>query len=152
MGWSKVIKESDQNGGVVITSNGKAVALVVSLSEVSVDADELKEAFSHLYMGNVYSSMITMISTKIIKEMILEVKTDLMMKNDGNQNRMKYAIDWFKKAMTKKMEDVLEVKRLSKGIVSLDLREERDSDSNMSKVSKKCVSLDLGRIEIKDDD
>ena len=121
MGWSKVIKEAEQDGGVVITSNGKSVALVVSLSDVNVDGDELKEAFSHPFMGRIYSSMIPVVVAKVIKEMIVDVKTDLVMKNDNKKDRRRYVNDWFKKVMKKKVDDIYDIRRYNKLGVSINL-------------------------------
>ncbi len=155
MGWSKVIKEAEQDGGVVITSNGKSVALVVSLSDVNIDGDELKEAFSHPFMGRIYSSMIPVVVAKVIKEMIVEVKTDLVMKNDNKKDRRRYVIDWFKKVMKKKVDDMYDIRKHNKLGVSINLEnvglgvvEDKDYKFEKSKYSQVGISINLGDVSV----
>lgn len=83
MGWSKVIKQSEEAGGSIITSNGKVVAMVVSIAEFNIDGDfitqnidDIPNNASKFFFKHYYGYFITRVVGKLLKSFILGIKND----------------------------------------------------------------------------
>jgi len=107
MGWSKVIKEADQDGGVVITSNGRAVAMIVPLYGADIDFDKLRSV-SFPIKKHMYFYFIVLSVMKLLKEMILDVQLDVELKEADEGT-----LDWYKLLINKRWNEIVEEYRIT---------------------------------------
>lgn len=73
MGWSKVIRQANKDGGVIITTNGKIVGYVVGVSSLDIDEEELEQVLDKNndfmdYSKEYYFNMIQQIAKNVLKK------------------------------------------------------------------------------------